>query len=181
MSDIILAKIHHELHVALDDANHPFRLFVLGTIGEDHTPVLRTMKVREVKNDMRIRVYTDRRSAKVSQIENNAYVSMLFYNPTSKLQLIFKATAVTKNDPIFLSKIWNNMPLSSRREYLTKKKPGSPIHDPTAVEYLNNTNYFTVIEFIPKQIEYLQLQQHNHTRVIFTHDLNGWESKYVVA
>ncbi|MFP2996632.1 pyridoxamine 5'-phosphate oxidase family protein [Spongiivirga sp. MCCC 1A20706] len=181
MSDIILAKIHHELHAALDDPAHPFRLFVLATIAEDTTPVVRTMKVREVKNDMRIRVYTDRRSTKVSQIEENDTVSLLFYNPNSKLQLIFKATATLKNDPVFLSKIWNNMPLHSRKEYLTKKKPGSPIDDPTAVEYLSNTDYFTVIEFIPKQIEYLQLQPHNHTRVIFTQNLDGWESKYVVA
>ncbi len=180
MSDIILAKIHHELNAALGDSNHPFHFFVLGTIAEDHTPALRTMKVREIKNDIRVRVYTDRRSAKVSQIENNHAVSLLFYNPNSKLQVTFKAIAVTKNDPVFLSKIWNNMPLSSRREYLTKKKPGFPINDPTAIEYLNNTNYFSVIEFIPKHIEYLQLHPHNHTRVVFTQELNGWESKYVI-
>lgn len=180
MPDIIFASFIHDLKKAIKDESHPFRHFTLGTVSVDATPRLRTVVLREVDNNLKMRIYTDRRSVKVSHIARNNKVSLLFYHPDKLQQLSIQALGKIVIDPITIAALWKNLPEKSRKDYTTCKSPGDPIKNPKEIDYLNDQNYFSVVDLFPERIEFLKLKRPNHIRVSYRPENGIWKSAFLV-
>ena len=82
--------------------------------------------------------------------------------------------------PEVLQKYWSGVQPTSRKDYTTSTAPGSLISNPDTVEYLEDKNYFTIIEVTLSKIEYLKLKRPNHLRILFSKEENDWDGQFLV-
>ncbi len=180
MTDTFYQELEDELRKGTSKKGHPFRYFTLGTVGLGAIARLRTVVLRRVSEDFNLVFYTDRRSKKIGHIKENNTVSLLFYHPKKLLQLKVEGKAKIVSDPEALKKYWSGVQPASRKDYTTTSAPGSPISNPDNVEYLDEKNYFTIIEVEPFKIEYLKLKRPNHLRVLFSKENGEWNGEFLV-
>ncbi len=180
MIDHFFEELKDHLHKGVHKKGHPFRYSVLGTIGLNQEPALRTIVIRQVSNDLSLRFYTDYRSNKLKQIQKNNQISLLFYHPKQLLQVKVEGTASIITDQETLQKYWSGVQPSSRKDYITSEPPGSLISNPDKVEYLEDENHFTIVEIKPTRIEYLKLKRPNHIRIQFIKTGDAWQGKFLV-
>lgn len=180
MKDTFFQELTDELQKGASKKGHPFRYVTLGTVGLGTTARLRTVVLRRVEDDLKLIFYTDRRTKKVAHIKENNTVSLLFYHPKQLLQLKVEGKASIVSDSDELQKYWSGVQPKSRKDYITVSKPGSPISNPDNVEYLDDKNYFSIVEIEPSKIEYLKLKRPNHLRVLFSKEEGEWNSQFLV-
>lgn len=180
MTDTFFQELELELRKGTSKKGHPFRYFTLATVGLGSVARLRTVVLRRVSEDFKLIFYTDRRSKKINHIKENNAVSLLFYHPKQLLQLKIEGRAKIITDPEELQKYWSGVQPTSRKDYTTNSAPGSPISNPDNVEYLEDKNYFTIIEIELSKIEYLKLKRPNHLRVLFAKEDGAWEGEFLV-
>ena len=96
------------------------------------------------------------------------------------LQLKVEGIANIVTDTKRLTATWNNIQPNSRKDYITDNSPGSFIKNPEHVEYLEDQNYFTILDITPTKIEYLKLQRPNHIRVLFVKTNDKWNGEFLV-
>lgn len=180
MTDNYFEELKDHLHKGVHKKGHPFRFAVLGTMGLNNNPALRTVVLRQVSDALSLRIYTDARSNKLQQIKANNQVSLLFYHPKQMLQIKVEGIASIITDQGTLQKYWSGVQPNSRKDYITSEAPGSSILNADAVEYLEEENHFTIIEIIPKSIEYLKLKRPNHLRVQYLKSAKNWNGEFLV-
>nr|WP_255610501.1 pyridoxamine 5'-phosphate oxidase family protein [Robertkochia sp. 3YJGBD-33] len=166
---------------ATENNDHPFRYFTLGTTGITKTPRLRTVVLREVSDELKFTIYTDKRSRKVTHIKEHNEVCLLFYKHDELLQLKIEGIAYLEEDKEKIARVWKSISEKSRKDYITSKEPGTKIDNPDNVEYLENTNHFTIMYIKAKKLEYLQLKRPNHIRLQFNREsTKDWQSSFMV-
>ncbi|WP_273567629.1 pyridoxamine 5'-phosphate oxidase family protein [Maribacter halichondriae] len=180
MTDVFFKELKDELENGASLKEHPFRYCALATLGLEKMPRLRTIVLRSVDNSLNLIFYTDTRSKKVLHIKENNRVSLLFYHPEKLLQIRIEGLATIIKDPNILTEHRKNIHESSIKDYTTKTAPGSAISNPDAVEYLDDTDYFCMVNIEPFKIEYLKLKRPNHLRVRFSRSGANWESNFLV-
>ncbi|WP_291869977.1 pyridoxamine 5'-phosphate oxidase family protein [Maribacter sp.] len=180
MTNPYLQEIKSELKLALTERNHPLKFCVLSSIDSDNTPHTRIIGVRKVTNDLKLTLYTDERSNKVSQIKENPNVSLLFYDPNKKMQIKIEGIASIINDQNLLKEKWLKISPEEKKDYSTVDAPGAKMDNPTDLTFLKKKNYFCIIEIETKSLEYLKLRKENHFKVFFSRDINGWVSEFLV-
>ncbi len=180
MTHTFFQELKQELQNGTSKKGHPFRYCTLGTVGLGATARLRTIVLRRVSEDLKLVFYTDRRSKKIGHIKENNTVSLLFYHPKKLLQLKVECRAKLISDPEELKKYWSGVQPASRKDYTTTSAPGSPISNPDNIEYLEEKNYFTIVEIEPLKIEYLKLKRPNHLRVLFSKENGEWNGAFLV-
>ena len=168
-----LQKCEAELVNGYAKKRHPFRYFSLATV-DGSKPRLRTVVLRKILPDFTLLFYTDKRSQKVDDFENNANVSALFYNPKQLLQIRIDGHVEFVSDEGEIKNYWNNIPENSRKDYITKLKPGTPLHDDAEVEYDEENPNFLAVKIVANKIEYLQLQRPSHLRLQFEKQDGDW-------
>lgn len=180
MTDTFFQELEVELQKGTSKKGHPFRYGTLGTVGLGTTARLRTIVLRKVSEDLKLVFYTDRRSRKIGHIKENNSVSLLFYHPKKLLQLKIEGRASIVSDNEELKKYWAGVQPTSRKDYTTASAPGSPISNPDDVEYVEEKNYFTIVEIESSKIEYLKLKRPNHLRILFSKDDGEWNGEFLV-
>jgi pyridoxamine 5'-phosphate oxidase len=180
MTQQFLDEAKDELQKSLVKKGHPFRYFTLATVGLDKMARLRTVVLRKITQDLKLIFYTDRRSKKITHITENSKVSLLFYHPKLMLQLKIEGKARIVSDEDVLKTYWNGIQPNSRKDYITQQAPGSTLKSPDKVEYLDEGNYFCIVEIEPFKIEYLKLKRPNHLRVRFSKDNDKWDGEFLV-
>lgn len=179
MIENYLEEAKSEIEKGAYKKGHPFRYFTLATVDKSNEAVLRTVVLRQVTEDFKLRVYTDRRSNKVQQLLHNSTASLLFYHPKKLLQLKVTGKATLVDDPEELQRYYSGVQPASRKDYTTEEAPGTPISNPDAVSYKEDKHHFCIIEIDPTAIEYLQLKRPNHIRVAFIKNGDEWEGKFL--
>jgi len=180
MTNIIFSSVIKGLNEATTDPEHPFRYFALATLNLSYTPTMRTVVLREVDEMLKLTIYTDKRSEKITHIKTYNSTSLLFFDPKKFIQITIEAKAKIIETPEKIQSLWENVPLRSRRAYTTKLSPGQEIIDPEVIDYLEDTHFFSAIEFTPYRIEYLKLLRPNHIRVRFEKENEEWKSNFIV-
>ncbi len=180
MTNLYLQEIKSELKLALTKRNHPLKFCVLGTLGSENIPQLRIVGLRKITDDFKFTFYTDKRSAKVTQIQNNPKVNLLFYHPEKKLQIKINGIASIIKDIGILKEQWLNITKRAKKDYTTMFAPGSKIKSPEEITYLKEKNFFCSVEIKTDTIEYLKLREESHFKVHFHQDINGWVSEFLV-
>lgn len=180
MINSFFEELSTEIHNGVTERGHPFRFITMATVGNETVARLRTVVLREVSDDLRLTIYTDGRTEKMKHIADNNQVSFLLYHPEKMLQLKVEGTAQVITNKDRLNTTWQNIQPNSRKDYITQISPGSSIKNPDHVEYIENENYFTIIDIIPSKIEYLKLQRPNHIRALFTKIDDKWNGEFLV-
>lgn len=168
-----------EIRLGVSKKGHPFRYFTFGTAGAGGSPDLRTVVLRQVTEDFKLRIYTDGRSQKVSQLKKNNTVSLLFYHPKKLLQIKITGEVRQITDQDELKKYYSGVQPSSRKDYTTVQAPGSELSNPDEVAYLDTINYFTILEINPNHLEFLQLKRPNHIRIAFSKIEEDWKGQFI--
>ncbi|WP_162558742.1 pyridoxamine 5'-phosphate oxidase family protein [Robertkochia solimangrovi] len=181
MTQEYLDNAKNELKKALKDHKHPFRYFTLATMGINQTPRLRTVVLRDVDDELKISIFTDRRSKKVTHIRENNKVCLLFFDHFKLLQVKIDAVAFPEENPKRIKKLWEQINEEAKHDYSAAQSPGTKVTRPDKIEYLNNSNHFCVLNIEPYKIEYLQLKRPIHLRVMYSYEESGqWSGHFMV-
>ena len=155
-----------------------FHNLVLNTLGMDNNPNSRVVILRNFSSqELTVNIHSDFRACKISEIQKNKNVSLVFYDDSKKIQLRVRGEAKVLQSS---EKSWIKLSTWSRRCYLTTKKPGSVSGFPTAgfpEVYKNDAptireseeglKNFSVIKVFIKEIEWLYLASQGHRRALF--------------
>ncbi len=179
MVQTIFKKLSQELRKGASEYGHPFRYFALGTFLNSDIR-LRTVVLRDVDTHLNCTFYTDLRSKKITHIRSNSKVSLLLYHPQSFLQLHIEGIAKIEENVEVLQYHWNKISSKGRKEYSTTSPPGDILKDSSDLSYFEDSSNFAIITVQPITIEYLQLQQPHHIRVLYTRTTNGWDGDFLV-
>ena len=179
MKDSILQDLKYELIKGYAKRGHPFRYFTLATV-RDSTPCLRTVVLRQFLPDFTAIVYTDLRSQKVRDIQQNNNVSGLFYHPKKLLQIKLEGQAEIITDETALRAYWDTVGENAKKDYTTSNAPGTRLKNPDHVEYLEDRPNFCVLKLKCSKIEYLHLKRPNHIRVLFTNTNGHFSGEFLV-
>jgi len=172
-------QLKTELFNGIYKKGHPFRYFTLATIN-DGKPKQRTVVLRKIAADLKFTFYTDFRSPKITQLQTNQNVSMLFYHSKKQIQLKIEGKATIIDDKEEINKYWHGIPTHARKDYTTNKAPGSTIENTNAISYLDQAHNFCIVEIEAESIEYLKLQQPKHERILFTKTDEKWLGELLV-
>lgn len=179
MEQQFLEDCRRELINGYSKKHHPFRFFTLATIHEG-APRQRTVVLRKLLPNFNILFYTDTRSQKIENIQHNSSVSALFYHPKKMLQIKIEGVANILDSKEENDALLKNIPVNSRKDYITNLAPGTEIKNPDHVEYLEDQINFSAIHIVPKTIEVLQLKRPNHIRIQYTLDDDQWIGQFLV-
>lgn len=179
MTDPYFQEVKAELQNGVSKKGHPFRYGTLGTVSLAGMPEIRTVVLRQVTHDFKLRIYTDSRSKKIEHLLQHPRASLLFYHPKKLLQIQVAGAATIITDPTELQRYYSGVQPASKKDYTTVAAPGMPISNPDAVAYLKDTHYFTIIEIAPIALEFLQLKRPNHIRIAFDKKESNWEGQFI--
>ena len=160
-----------------------------------HTPTLstingntinsRTIILRKVDNKTKMLFfYSDSRSRKVLNINQNNNVTVHLYEPRFKLQVQLYGKANIENKTAKTKDIWNNLNIFSKKNYLSALSPGEKINSLDVLKY-NADNEgafynFSLIYFKVSKLECLQLSDINNIRVEYIYN-EGSDKKYYLV
>jgi hypothetical protein len=129
--------------------------------------------------------HTDIRSQKIKQIKENPWVSWLFYDEKSKLQLRLYATAIIHTKDAVTDYGWEHSRLAGKLTYTTSSPSGTELDAPELInlsikeadEALLETarNHFCVVETIVNKMDWVFLHLSGNRRAIFNYE-NGFKT-----
>lgn len=173
--DQILEDVWTRLLRATVDKRHDFRRVVLATY-DGNSVKQRIVLLRHVIKGKGVVVYTDARSQKVEDLKIQPEASLLFYSSKQRIQLSCKASVADYKDTIDISS-WDHRRL---KDYTTSLTPGSPISLEDDVTYDTSSVHFKALYFRINSIDYLNLREEGHLRILFEEDGLGWSYQRLV-
>ncbi len=169
-----------ELRRATVDKKHPFRYFVLASV-LDNQVHQRTLALRSIDEQQHIWAYTDFRTPKIKQLQDNPQVSLLFFHPRKWLQIRVQAIAQIHYQDETTAAVWKGISVHSQKDYTTALPPGTSLETSEKVEYLEEqVNYFCRMAFVPQSVELLQIRREGHLRAKFQSQDNTWKGSWLV-
>ena len=176
MLNTILKDAKKQLSSALVHKKHSFRYFTLTTLSFDGRPHSRTVVLRGFDPEKFIfSIYTDSRSEKIKELNNDSRAEFLFYDRKQLLQLAVKVNLI---DIIPSEEKFYDLPDSYKKDYCVIQEPGTHIKGPEEVDYDFDKGYLIELNFKALQIEYLKLKRPNHLRAKFQINKN-WEGVFM--
>ena len=169
------------LEDAVCNRHSPMHTPVLVSTGKNFSARARTVVLQDaVRVTRELRIHTDSRSAKIEELHRQPACQVLAYHPVQKIQIRLDATVSIHQENDIARKIWEKMPLSSRRCYLAQEAPGSRASNPTsglptdlenrvpsAAESEAGFCCFAAVIIKVEQLEWLYLAAQGHRRAQF--------------
>jgi len=173
------------------DKKHAYHFPVLATYGslgiEQRTVVLR-------KADKAVRqliCYSDQRTRKVDDLQDNTSAHWLFYDHGSKEQIRAKVSVRLHHQDQEAQRVWQDIPPSARGDYVGPLPPGTRSQEytdnlppsfreqPTEENTQQGIENFVLIVSEVQQLDFLKLRRDGHLRAKFTWNESQWESNWV--
>ncbi len=178
---------------AVSDRTHPFKKTILTTVGPSGAPKARTVILRDITLDDRsVRIHTDARSDKVSEIGRNPNVMLAFYDPSQEIQVQLSGKATVHESDAYADAAWAGAAPSSRRAYLAEIVPGTPLSAPASglpsdvegvipsEERLEaGRSNFAAVQLVFDQVDWLFLSPRGNRRARFTFDGKNWAGTWL--
>ena len=175
-----LSDVRQEIRRGAADHKHPFRFVVLSTVGQG--PSSRYVVLRQVTDDFRLLIYTDFRSEKIEQLQQNNTLQLLFYHPQKRAQVVLSGQCIIHHQNELTQSYWPRIQGSAIHSYTTQEAPGTVIEHPEEGfdwETPPSDRHFAVIEIDPLEIHLLQLNGVNHLRARFEKQ-DDWKGTWLV-
>lgn len=166
-----LARAWTLLARAAGDPRHPARVAQFATRGADGAPRLRSVILRGADADARtVRLHTDRRSVKVSEIAADARAALLVWDPRSRVQLRLAGRAEVITAGPAWQAAWDATPEAARRDYAAPLPPGTPVATPPAPggPATDPSAQFALVILAIEALDWLRLGREGHRRARFT-------------
>jgi pyridoxamine 5'-phosphate oxidase len=171
---------------------HPMRTPVLGTI-DGKQQNMRTVVLRhtEVK-DRTLDFYSDKRSKKIRELIVNPHCCVVFYDPKKLFQITIKGKVELQQQNDHARKIWKNLPVKAKKDYISPSAPGTPLPSPESQlpeGWEDNAAFveqgypnFTLINCHVQFMDCLLLHREGHIRAQFERQISAgdWEKRWVV-
>jgi len=173
--------IKHEIHRGALDKKHPFRFIVLST-GDSGEIQSRWVVLRKVDDNLHCYIYTDKRTQKIDALKNNYKAHVLMYHDKKKIQIRCQGKVCIHHQNELSRNHWNNVQGIAKRAYTPGVAPGTLIGSPEQAHEWNmdlEDQYFSVLEFIPEEMDVLQLNKSEHLRMKATKTEGGWIKEWV--
>ena len=182
--DEILAWIWRSLSSAVNDASHPYRLPAVATMSPPEGPAVRTVVLRAVNAEQRtLEFHTDRRSAKVAELQAEDRLAWHFWDPVRQIQLRMRSRASLHVADVIAEARWATCPASKRLAYARETPPGAVLAEmqwiDAAAEGTDEavergwTNFAVVIGVV-EQIDFYEIRGTSQRRASFTREGNEW-------
>lgn len=166
------------------DRRSPFHTPTLGTVAADGAPSLRTVVLRGFDPaTRRIRIHTDRRSAKVGEIAARPRVLLHGYDAGAQVQMRLAGHATLHIDDAEAEAAWAGSRAMSRMVYATPHAPGAMLDAPPPApqDAEGGRENFAVVTIILDRLDWLLLAHDGHRRARFAWDGAGALSAAWVA
>ncbi|MBC7439987.1 MAG: pyridoxamine 5'-phosphate oxidase family protein [Flavobacterium sp.] len=168
------------------------RTMCVATVSKTHECTVRTVVNRKAdETEKKIFFYTDVRSRKFADLQNNNQVSLLFYDTRQNMQIAVKVTAIIHINNVISDNRWKATSLKARLAYMTVDAPNTKsdlptlgyanqylIQIPTEAESDAFKSNFAVIECDVHAIEFLWLHFSGNRKANFTYKNGVLENGY---
>lgn len=179
--DQIWQAMNNEFRRAVKDKKHPFRLAVLGSQKSEGIG-LRYIVLRAYTEEDRMLFYTDLRSPKVRELQKASSSSLLFYHPQKGLQIRIEGKMNVHHADNLCAEHWQRVQGIVQRAYTPLLAPGEIIEGPEQAHQWPEemtSEYFCVLEFVPKAFDLLQLNRLEHLRLAFQQEGGIWKMNWL--
>jgi hypothetical protein len=182
--DEALADAFRLLSRGVADRRSAFHTPTLATRALNGAPDLRTVVLRGFDPATRVlRIHTDRRSPKVSEIAADPRAMIHAYDAGAQVQMRLAGTASLHLDDATADAAWDNSREMSRVTYATADAPGTPVAAPPAAPddpVAGRANFAAILLRIDR-LDWLLLAAAGHRRARFAWDDAGTLSAGWVA
>ncbi|MGC6401018.1 pyridoxamine 5'-phosphate oxidase family protein [Sphingomonas sp. FW199] len=170
--DATLDEAFRLLRRGVVDRKSPFRTLNVATVGADGVPSVRTVVLRGFDPAARlIRFHTDRRSAKVSEIQHQPRVALHAYDRGTQVQLRLSGTAAIHSGDAAAEAAWARSAPGARACYAIQPAPGTPVSAPVPAPAIEDEEQaraqFVLVEVVFDTLEWLWLSSAGHRRARF--------------
>lgn len=150
----------------------------LATVDATGAPRLRTVALRSADRiSATCAVYTDRRTAKVSEIARNPQVSLLVWQADVRVQLRLSGRAETTAGH-GTAHLWDELGDEARLNYAHQPAPGTPISEGGAYIHRPDPAHFALLRVTLDHIDYVSLAETGHRRAAFRRQDN-WRGQWL--
>ena len=186
--DLALNYALTKIRTAIKGRDDDLHILNLVTIDKKNIPNTRNIVIRDFsEKKLTIRFHTDKRSSKISDIQNNNKISLLGYERKDRLQIRFDAEATIIDSDKFLLDIWKSMYPMSRECYRVIESPGSKIKSLEDIKFeeeddqgLNGFENFVAVSCDIQSIEVLYLHHAGHLRANYTNNNGKLNGEWIV-
>ncbi len=124
-----------------------------------------------------VAVYTDLRSAKITELIEEPRVSLLVWEQKARLQMRLRAHVEIKSGEA-VAEQWQRMPLAARNVYGSQPSPGTPMDHSEQWKAQANPDAFAVLMCQITEIETLHFGQDLHRRAKFDAE-TAWAGQWL--
>ena len=186
--DLALNYALTKIRTAIKGRDDDLHILNLVTIDKKNIPNTRNIVIRDFsEKKLTIRFHTDKRSSKISDIQNNNKISLLGYERKDKLQIRFDTEATILDSDEFLLDIWKSMYPMSRECYRVIESPGSKIKSLEDIKFeeeddqgLNGFENFVAVSCDIQSIEVLYLHHAGHLRASYINNNGKLNGEWIV-
>ena len=186
--DLALNHALTKIRTAIEGRDDDLHILNLVTIDKKNIPNTRNIVIRDFsEKKLTIRFHTDKRSSKISDIQNNNKISLLGYERKDKLQIRFDTEATILDSDEFLLDIWKSMYPMSRECYRVIESPGSKIKSLEDIKFeeeddqgLNGFENFVAVSCDIQSIEVLYLHHAGHLRASYINNNGKLNGEWIV-
>ncbi|MEM8891322.1 MAG: general stress protein, partial [Bacteroidota bacterium] len=121
-------------------------------------------------------------SPKVHELQEAATSSLLFYHPQKGVQIRIEGKMEVHHKDVLCIEHWQRVQGIVQRAYTPIIPPGEIIEVPEQAHQWPDemtSEYFCVLEFVPKSFDLLQLNRLEHLRLAFQNDEGSWKMNWL--
>ncbi len=142
--------------------DHPFRYPTLATVSKNG-PQQRTLVLRAFNPlNWTFTFYTDHRSNKVQELNEDNRAALHFYEPKQQLQMRWLGTVKIEHQNELSTSVLKDIPMDRRMDYESILAPGADYIE--NLEKSSAEDNFALLVFKAKSLDYLQLNAEDHLR-----------------
>ncbi|MBB5691174.1 pyridoxamine 5'-phosphate oxidase [Roseomonas alkaliterrae] len=158
------------------DRRSPLHTPTLATRGTDGAPNARTVVLRAFDpGTRRLRLHTDRRSAKATELAAEPRVMLHAYDAAAQVQLRIAGTVSLHHDDALAESAWSGSRASSRMCYAAVEPPGAAVAAPPPAprDAEAGRGNFMAVVIAMDSLDWLLLAHEGHRRARFAWDEAG--------
>jgi hypothetical protein len=178
----ILEKVTRELSNGAKEPSHQFHFANFATTGLEY-PEVRTVVARRFDPAISCYFFTDFRSEKIAELQNNSNSALHFYHDSDRVQIRIKGKAMIHYQNEVSKEFWEHIEGKAKNAYTSKLNPGDEIKIPEAAfewdEEFDDA-YFAVVQLVASELEVLQLTGGEQLRVSFCKSNEKWKGTWLV-